>query len=48
MTLVEITEEGENNSWKGVSQEVLVKALRTLGTQRKCELFEDQDGVKFF
>lgn len=48
LTLAEILEEGETNSWKGVSQEVLVRALRTLETERKCEVFQDLDGVKFF
>jgi len=48
LTLSELLEEGETNSWKGASQEVLLKALRTLETERKCEVFKDLDGVKFF
>lgn len=48
LTLAEIMEEGENNAWKGVSQEILVKALRILEGERKCEVFQDLDGVKFF
>ena len=48
MTLTEILEEGDNNSWRGVSQEVLIKALKTLECDKKCEIFEGGDGVKFF
>ena len=48
LTLSELLEEGETNSWKGASEEVLVKALRTLEGERKCEVFKDLDGVKFF
>jgi len=48
VTLVELEEEGETNSWKGVSQEVIVKALKTLEAERKCEIFQEMDGVKFF
>ena len=48
LTVVELEEEGEGNSWRGVSQEVLLKALRTLEVERKCEVFQDGDGVKFF
>jgi len=48
VTLVELEEEGETNSWRGVSQEVIVKALRTLEAERKCEIFDEMDGVKFF
>ena len=48
LTVVELEEEGEGNSWRGVSQEVLLKALRTLEAERKCEVFQDGDGVKFF
>ena len=66
VTLVELEEEGESNSWRGVSQEVcmqdhgvylmcivyyfqvIVKALKTLEAERKCEIFEEMDGVKFF
>jgi len=48
LTLVELEEEGEKNSWRGVSQEVIVKALKTLEAERKCEIFDEMDGVKFF
>ena len=48
MTVVELLEEGDNNSWRGVSQEVLVKALRALECDKKCEIFDGDDGVKFF
>ena len=63
VTLVELEEEGEANSWRGVSQEVvlkkililipspyqvIVKALKTLEAERKCEIFQEMDGVKFF
>lgn len=48
MTTLEILEEGDNNSWRGVSQEVLVKALRALECDNKCEIFDGDDGVKFF
>ena len=48
MTLNEILDEGETNKWRGVSQEVLIKALRTLECDKKCEIFDGGDGVKFF
>ena len=48
MTLTEILEEGDTNRWRGVSMEVLVKALNTLECDKKCEVFEGGDGVKFF
>ena len=48
MTLVELLEEGEKNSWQGVSKEVLVKALRALQCDKKCEIFDGEEGVKFF
>ena len=48
LTVQEIIEEGENNSWKGVSQEIVIKALEALECDKKCEVFEDNDGVKFF
>ena len=48
MTMVELLEEGENNSWRGVSQEVLIKALRALECDKKCEIFDGEEGVKFF
>merc|ERR1712098_651681 len=35
-----VTETGETNSWRGVSQEVLIKALKTLECDRKCEIFD--------
>ena len=48
LTVVEILEEGETNSWRGVSQDVLLRALKALQCDKKCEVFEDNDGVKFF
>ena len=48
MTVSEIVEEGDNNTWRGVSQEVVIKALRALQTEKKCEVFDGEEGVKFF
>ena len=48
MTLTELLEEGENSPWKGVSHEVLLRALMELQKERKAEVFEENDGVKFF
>eukprot|EP00088_Acartia_fossae_P046253 TRINITY_DN49936_c0_g1_i1.p1 TRINITY_DN49936_c0_g1~~TRINITY_DN49936_c0_g1_i1.p1 ORF type:complete len:170 (+),score=20.48 TRINITY_DN49936_c0_g1_i1:30-539(+) len=49
MTLTELLEEGENgSSWKGISHEVLLKALLFLQKEKKAEVFEENDGVKFF
>ena len=49
MTITELQEEGDNgNSWKGVSHEIILKALLTLQKEKKAEVFEDDDGVKFF
>ena len=48
LTVMEIIEEGEKNSWKGVSEEIVIKALNALECDKKCEVFEDNDGVKFF
>jgi len=48
LTIQEIIEEGENNVWKGVSEEIVIKALKALECDKKCEVFEDNDGVKFF
>ena len=48
LTTLEILEEADNNSWRGVSQGVLVKALRALECDNKCEIFDGDDGVKFF
>jgi len=49
MTVAELLEEGENNQpWRGVSQEVMVKALLELQREKKAEVFDDEDGVKFF
>lgn len=49
-TLFEISQ-GENavdEEFYGLDQSVLVKALRTLQAKQKCELFDDNEGVKFF
>ena len=48
MTTAEIVEEGDTNSWRGVSQEVVIRALQTLQADKKCEIFDGDDGVKFF
>ena len=50
MTVDELLEEGNNSdaSWKGISHEIMIKALLHLQKSRKAEVFEDQDGVKFF
>ena len=50
MTTAEILEEGNNSdtTWKGISHEIMIKALQELQRARKAEIFEDQDGVKFF
>ena len=48
LTLVELEEEGEAHSWRGVSQDILVKALNTLEAERKAEVFQEGEGVKFF
>jgi len=48
LTIQEIIEEGENNSWKGVGEEIVIKALEALECDKRCEVFEDNDGVKFF
>lgn len=49
MTLTELMEEGESgNAWKGISHEILLKALHVLQKDKKAEVFEENDGVKFF
>ena len=49
LTVAEILEEGENDaSWRGVSTEVVIKALQALQKERKAELFDDNEGAKFF
>ena len=48
MTILEIVEEGDNNAWRGVSHEVVLKALKTLECDKKCEIFDGEEGVKFF
>ena len=49
LTVAEILEEGENGaSWRGVSTEVVIKALQALQKERKAELFDDNEGAKFF
>ena len=48
MTILEIVEEGDNNAWRGVSHEVVIKALKTLECDKKCEIFDGEEGVKFF
>ena len=50
MTITELLEEGNNAdaSWKGISHDVIIKALLELQKTKKAEVFDDQDGVKFF
>jgi hypothetical protein len=48
LTVVELMEEGEQQAWRGGGQDIIVRALRSLEAERKCEVFEDLDGVKFF
>jgi len=50
MTITELLEEGTNSetSWKGISHEIMIKALHELQKSKKAEVFDDQDGVKFF
>ena len=48
MTILEIVEEGDNNAWRGVSHDVVIKALKTLECDKKCEIFDGEEGVKFF
>ena len=48
MTILEIVDEGDNNAWRGVSHEVVIKALKTLECDKKCEIFDGEEGVKFF
>lgn len=48
MTIAEIVEQGDSQAWRGTSQEVVIKALRALEADKKCEVFEGDDGVKFF
>ena len=46
LTLTELVEEGR--TWKDLDQEVIIRALQALQTEKKAELFEDREGVKFF
>ena len=48
LTIAELIEEGENQTWKGISEEVVLKSLKALENDKKCEVFEGNDGVKFF
>ena len=48
VTIAEIVEQGDSQAWRGTSQEVVIKALRALEADKKCEVFEGDDGVKFF
>lgn len=50
MTIAEILEEGSSSdtSWKGISHEIMLKSLVELEKSGKAEVFEGQDGVKFF
>ncbi|KAG4065630.1 hypothetical protein HA402_012620 [Bradysia odoriphaga] len=49
-TLFEISqgENSVNEEFYGLDQSVLVKALKTLQAKQRCELFDDNEGVKFF
>jgi hypothetical protein len=46
LTITEVLEEGR--AWKDLDQEVVIRALQALQTEKKAELFEDREGVKFF
>ena len=49
-TFFELTE-GEDTvaqPFYGLERELLLKSLRTLEKQHKAEIFESEDGVKFF
>ncbi|XP_023725454.1 vacuolar protein-sorting-associated protein 25 [Cryptotermes secundus] len=49
-TIYEITE-GDNTideEFHGLDNEVMIKVLQTLGASKKAELFDDNQGVKFF
>jgi len=49
LTTTELLEEGENGqSWKGISLDILIKALLVLQKDKKAEVFDNFDGVKFF
>ncbi len=48
-TFFELTEGNDDDQpFRGLEREMLIKALRTLETQKKAEIFPDDDGVKFF
>ena len=38
----------EGQSWHKLDQTVFLKALRSLEKERKAEVFDDEEGVKFF
>lgn len=41
-------DDSEGQPWFNLNKEVFVKAIRTLEAEKKAELFDDQEGVKFF
>ena len=49
-TFYELTEgdDSAGQPFHGLDREILVKSLRTLERQNKAEIFESEDGVKFF
>lgn len=49
-TFTELTEADETASqpFHGLERDLLIKALRTLEKRNKAEVFESEDGVKFF
>ena len=49
-TLYELTEgdDARDQPFFGLEQALLVKALRALEAQNKAEIFDNNDGVKFF
>ena len=49
-TFYELTEGDDTvgQPFHGLDREILVKSLRTLEKQHKAEIFETEDGVKFF
>jgi hypothetical protein len=46
LTITEVVEAGQ--AWRDLDQEVIIRALQHLQTEKRAELFEDHEGVKFF
>nr|AQS22637.1 hypothetical protein [Pseudodiaptomus poplesia] len=47
MTLTEIGEE-DGKSWTNLPSDIIIRALRSLEKEKKAEIFDNGDGVKFF